>query len=436
MKISFLLPSVGISGGNIVVFNHARELTRLNHDVTIYYLGPIISLQHRTLCKIYPDVKLVHYSSVKESTCDIAFATHFSTVKHIADIKAKRYCYFVQSLETRFANEIWAEASSTYSSKLYMVTVAPWLTEHLEVVYSAPYVFTVLNGIDKQIFNADLSQRRNSWKEFRILVEGPIEFLPKRVHESLEIAASLKQDFQHQDRMINIALATSSEYSKAISIATTIHPDIHVFCDLRQRDMANLYKTSDVLLKLSTVEGMFAPPLEAMHCGTPSVITNVTGNDLYAIDSFNAAVVDINNPEEAYNALASLYNCPSKASALAENGLLTASKWPSLSESTQSLVYILHEIMSLPPNGSFIATNLGQSETVQQSNNATCEQRALVSQQIKTEKLILNSTMYRLCLAGPRTFIYQLLRRQPRPASRSLMWRALAPIRQLLDFLK
>jgi len=40
--------------------------------------------------------------------------------------------------------------------------------------------------------------------------------------------------------------------------------------------LSDEYARSDVLLKLSSVEGMFGPPLEAFHRGATAVVTPVT----------------------------------------------------------------------------------------------------------------------------------------------------------------
>ena len=48
-----------------------------------------------------------------------------------------------------------------------------------------------------------------------------------------------------------------------------------------QAELARLYADTDVVLKLSRIEGMFGPPLEGFHCGATCVVTPVTGHDEY-----------------------------------------------------------------------------------------------------------------------------------------------------------
>ena len=55
--------------------------------------------------------------------------------------------------------------------------------------------------------------------------------------------------------------------------------------------MADEYARHDVVLKLSRVEGMFAPPLEGFHRGATCVVTPVTGHDEYVEHGVNGLVV-------------------------------------------------------------------------------------------------------------------------------------------------
>ena len=54
--------------------------------------------------------------------------------------------------------------------------------------------------------------------------------------------------------------------------------------------MAALYRESDVLVKLSRVEGLGLAPVEGFHCGLPCVVTPFTGHEEYARHGENAIV--------------------------------------------------------------------------------------------------------------------------------------------------
>ena len=56
--------------------------------------------------------------------------------------------------------------------------------------------------------------------------------------------------------------------------------------------MAELYADTDVVLKLSSVEGMFGPPLEGFHRGATCVVTPVTGHEEYVEHGYNGLLTD------------------------------------------------------------------------------------------------------------------------------------------------
>ena len=52
-----------------------------------------------------------------------------------------------------------------------------------------------------------------------------------------------------------------------------------------------IYRSCDVLVKLSQVEGMYGPPLEMFHCGGTVVTYDVTGHEEYVEHGVNGLVV-------------------------------------------------------------------------------------------------------------------------------------------------
>lgn len=55
--------------------------------------------------------------------------------------------------------------------------------------------------------------------------------------------------------------------------------------------MPEIYSSCDVLIKLSSVEGFFGPPLEMMACGETAITSDVTGYDEFMQDGKNGFVV-------------------------------------------------------------------------------------------------------------------------------------------------
>jgi hypothetical protein len=112
--------------------------------------------------------------------------------------------------------------------------------------------------------------------------------------------------------------------------------------------MAALYAEHDVLLKLSRVEGVALPPIEAMHVGTPSVVTPHTGHDEYVRHRQNGIVVGFDDPAAATAALDELARDRDLLARLSDGALHTAAEWPSAEQSTAELAAALERLSAAP----------------------------------------------------------------------------------------
>jgi hypothetical protein len=108
--------------------------------------------------------------------------------------------------------------------------------------------------------------------------------------------------------------------------------------------MAALYADSDVVLKLSRVEGMFGPPLEGFHMGATCVTTEVTGHDEYIEHGRNALIADWDDQTGTTRQLELLAKDRRLLHELRCNALATARGWPDWSRSTQFMALALQRI--------------------------------------------------------------------------------------------
>jgi hypothetical protein len=92
--------------------------------------------------------------------------------------------------------------------------------------------------------------------------------------------------------------------------------------------MGAMYQRHHLLVKTPLVEGMFGPPLEAFHCGTPALVTPVTGSEEYIRHMQNSLVVSWSNPEEFSRQIDHLATTPSLGRKLSEGALQSAQAWP------------------------------------------------------------------------------------------------------------
>jgi glycosyltransferase involved in cell wall biosynthesis len=316
MKIAILLGSPDISGGTYVIFQHALFLQEHGDEVTI------ITEEHVTPERIswHPaakDLRIVNFHHVEAETFDLAIGTWWRTLFELHRVAADRYGYFVQSIESRFYPEVEAPlrklADSTYLLPLPVITEANWIKATLERDYSRA-VYLAPNGIRKDLYRADgplLAPKIPG--RLRVLVEGPVEVSFKNVPKAIELA--------HQAEADEIWLLTISPISG--------YPGVdRVFSRLPIHEVPAIYRSCDVVVKLSYVEGMFGPPLEMFHCGGTAITFDVTGHDEYIIHDHNALVAQTDKDGIVVEHLRRLRSDVQLLERLKRGAAATAEAWP------------------------------------------------------------------------------------------------------------
>jgi O-antigen biosynthesis protein len=107
-----------------------------------------------------------------------------------------------------------------------------------------------------------------------------------------------------------------------------------VFSRIPIHKTPEVYRSCDILLKLSTVEGMFGPPLEMFHCGGTALVFDVTGHDEYIRAGKNAIVVQGRDTGRVVEEIRNLLLNREHLEALKSSAINTASCWPDWHQSS------------------------------------------------------------------------------------------------------
>ena len=121
-----------------------------------------------------------------------------------------------------------------------------------------------------------------------------------------------------------------------------------VFSKVPILETARVYRSCDVLVKLSYVEGMFGPPLEMFHCGGTSITYDVTGHDEYIKNGENAIVIPTDHEEEVVEAINRLKLDKNELARLKKNAAQTAAEWPDWEMSSAAFIRALSDIAGRP----------------------------------------------------------------------------------------
>lgn len=337
MKVCFVVNDLQLSGGIGVVLHHARELTqRHGFEVDLALAreqdDPHWEYEHLaglTVCSL---------AEAREQRYDVALSTWWETAFTLFSLRAERYAAFVQSLEDRFYAPDEPErlgASLTLDLPVSFITEARWIAGTLaELRPEAPCHF-VRNGVDKSVFAPAEEVEPNVSDPLRILVEGNPEVRFKGVPEAIAAAVAVPSPRTVTVVTANHAAVASSGADRVIG-------------PLGQRELAAEYARTDVVLKLSRVEGMYGPPLEGMHMGATCVTTPVTGHEEYIAHGVNAMVVEWDDQRGTTRMLDLLAHDRELLHHLRCGALETARAWPGWEQQGEMMALALQRIHAAP----------------------------------------------------------------------------------------
>lgn len=316
---------MAISGGTYVIVQHAAHLCDQGYDVTLAVQEPFTD-QTLAWHDLTSRLRCVPIVAAKDETFDLVIATWWKTALELRHFNSPRFAYFVQSIESRFypASEVPLRAlvDATYRLPIAYVTEATWIRDHLKSNYGHD-VALVRNGIRKDVYrpSGPTMTPREPKRQPRVLVEGHFGVSFKNTALGVRLAREAGA------RDIWLLTGTPVEWVPGVS---------RVFSRMPMNVTPEIYRSCDILVKLSTVEGMFGPPLEIFHCGGTAVVFDVTGHDEYIVDGQNACVVRCGDMDGVVATLRRLLNDRTELARLQAGALETAAAWASWDESSSA----------------------------------------------------------------------------------------------------
>jgi glycosyltransferase involved in cell wall biosynthesis len=328
LHVCFVVGSLGPSGGVRAIVHHARALER-DH-------GMEVQLAVDSAAEQAPDgIRLITVDEARRRHFDVAIATWWRTAYALVRIPATRRAYFLQQFEERVYDSGDVErlgATLTHDLPVTFLTEAAWIEELMAELRPGAPCHHVPNGIDKDLFAAPPPEPREG--PLRVLVEGSPHLWFKGIDDAVAVLAATRSP-------IESTLVTPEAPPDRIAAAFD-----RVLGPLGHEAMPDVYAGADVLLKLSRVEGVFTPPLEAFHMGATCVVWPVTGHDEVVRHGHNGVVCDFDDRPGTAGWLDLLARDRPLLARLRQGAHETAAAWPGWPEASGRFAAALGQIVS------------------------------------------------------------------------------------------
>ena len=338
MKITFILPGIGIAGGVKSTFELATRLQSKGHEVSVVYplipmrsgakwynlrkivgrcIGTIINLKNGNHLEWF-DLKanLIRVPTLAERYIpkgDIIVATWWANAYDVNSYGTDKgeKIYFIRHYETWGGPEYLV--NKTYTLPLHKIVISTWLKTLIEKKFNVSTYGPLLNGIDSDIFYQEkpnyechnpvrigMLYRRTEWKGMK---DG--------------LNAIIKVKKQHSN--IELILFGEKPTSDDMKIIEKIG-DFEFYKSPYQDYLREIYNSLDIFVFPSHCEGFGNPPMEAMICGVACVTTNVGGIPDYAIPEKTALISSPKDSESLAENIIQLLEDENKRKSIAENG--------------------------------------------------------------------------------------------------------------------
>lgn len=337
MRISFLVPTTGLTGGIKVIFEYANRLVDRGHQVNLVYpyvlpikpslsdslLGFLKKIRRFILRFLGADkvtsfpldsriniIRVHNLSADLVPEADVYIATANETADWLATYPNSqgRKFYFIQDYET------WSrgrqEVDATWRLPLHRIVIAPWLQGLAEDKFHLPKADLILNGIDLQVFN---NPKPKIYNKNKVRVLLMYHQLPKK-----GFANGLEAFRLAKAQCPSLELTVFGAYKPKNSIP----PEIQFYYRPSLELLRDIYCSSDIFLWPSLVEGFGLPPMEAMACRCAVISTDTGAIRKYAIDAETAIIIPPNDPVKMAESLLELAQNQDKMRRLSDNAYI------------------------------------------------------------------------------------------------------------------
>ncbi|HXL01706.1 MAG TPA: methyltransferase domain-containing protein, partial [Candidatus Atribacteria bacterium] len=318
MNITYVLPDTSLWGGIKIPLEQASRLHKRGHRVRVIAVKDKpdwfkIDFEFISVPKLTP--------RVIPQDSELIIGTFYPTVVVAHDAGFGIPIHYCQGYEYFGTDDPRAKNYIDFVYSLYTVKVVNnlFLKKILEEKYHHP-TYMIHNAIDLSLFHPE---NRATFPKKRVLIVGPIEVEWKDIRTALKAAKILKTKLGNAVEIIRVSQFPISQEEQFLGVVD------EYYNHLSGEEMAKVYSSCDVLMASSKgkEEGFGLPPIEAMACGTPVVLTDISAYRSYDEVTDYALFVPPQDPETMAQAVIHLLEDKDLYTRLQKRGLEVAKKY-------------------------------------------------------------------------------------------------------------
>ena len=275
------------------------------------------------LLGVRPDSIIELAELIKDFDADVTIATYYLTAFSVWFSQNKNPFYLMQDFpELVEGNEGKLGLNMFYHSlklPFSFITVSSYAKQLIVENNPTAKVTIAHPGVDLNIFRPRRTNTQNQKKRVMVILRGS---RVKGDEVALEVLKSVNKKVP-----IHVVFVGGKSLVRQYSKTKGFDFEYSVFSNVSDEVLAELYSSSDVFLHTSYAESFGLPPLEAMACGTPVVMSDNKGSRDYAVNGFNALISQPGDVKSLSDNLLKVIQDDKLRERMIENGLETAKKF-------------------------------------------------------------------------------------------------------------